>query len=121
MRVRAAWFGLFVVATVPVSAAAQAPSAGEVFKKVIPSVAVIRARGRPPAGTTPALRLRDPKQPPRPYGGHGCGRRSGTTCPAPRLAAATVARAVIASLIAGSIRPFGYSSSLLPVMPNPFI
>ena len=46
MRVRAAWFGLFVVATVPVSAAAQAPSVGEVFKKVISSVAVIRARGR---------------------------------------------------------------------------
>lgn len=41
----AAWFGLIVVATVPVSAAAQAPSVGEVFKKVIPSVAVIRVRG----------------------------------------------------------------------------
>lgn len=53
--------------------------------------------------------------------GMDAGGRSGTTCPAPRLSAATVARAVIASLIAGSIRPFGYSSSLLPVMPNPFI
>jgi S1-C subfamily serine protease len=40
----AAWFSLIVVATVPVSVTAQAPLVGEVFKKVIPSVAVIRAR-----------------------------------------------------------------------------
>jgi S1-C subfamily serine protease len=40
----AAWFGLIVVATVPVSVTAQEPLVGEVFKKVIPSVAVIRAR-----------------------------------------------------------------------------
>jgi S1-C subfamily serine protease len=40
----AAWFGLIVVATVPVSATAQVPLVGEVFKQVIPSVAVIRAR-----------------------------------------------------------------------------
>jgi serine protease Do len=40
----AAWFSLIVVATVPVSVTAQAPLVGDVFKKVIPSVAVIRAR-----------------------------------------------------------------------------
>jgi serine protease Do len=41
----AALFGLSVVAGLPVSGAAQAPLLRDVFKKVVPSVAVIRATG----------------------------------------------------------------------------
>ena len=58
MHVLAAWFGLIAGAAVPWSAAAQAPSVGEVFKKVIPSVAVIRARGREVSTRTDS-RLKD--------------------------------------------------------------
>jgi serine protease Do len=45
-------FGISILPGLPVSAAAQAPSVGDVFKNVIPSVAVIRAKGSEVSGRT---------------------------------------------------------------------